>query len=153
MKLSSFADVCLRVLMYTGAQDKAAGEVRLTTTQDLAEAIQVPYNHVAKAVLQLRKMGALEVSRGRSGGSRITAEGMQASVGAILRQLDTREDLVDCQTPNHSCPLASGCRLRKALREAREAFYASLDPLTVEDLVEGSRTTFLPMPTIPVRVE
>lgn len=153
MKLSSFADVCLRVLMYTGAQAKASEEATLTTTHDLADAIQVPYNHVAKAVLHLRKLGALEVSRGRSGGSRITPAGMQASVGAILRQLDTREDVVDCQTPQHSCPLASGCRLRKALREAREAFYASLDPLTVEDLVEGSRRTFLPMPSIRTRAD
>ncbi len=151
MKLSSFADVCLRVLMYAGAQQKASDAGTLTTTQDLADAIQVPYNHVAKAVLHLRKVGALEVSRGRSGGSRITAEGMRASVGGILRQLDVREDVVDCQTPQHSCPLASGCRLRKALREAREAFYATLDPLTVEDLIEGSRRTFLPMPSIPAR--
>lgn len=35
----------------------------------------------------------------------------------------------------HPCPLRSACRLRGALREARDAFYATLDPITVTDLV------------------
>ncbi|MFC0582004.1 RrF2 family transcriptional regulator [Micrococcoides hystricis] len=148
MKLSAFADVCLRVMMFTGAENRESGAQALTTTQELADAIQVPYNHVAKAVLQLRKLGVLEVTRGRSGGTRISPDGMDTSVGAILRQLDTREDVVDCETTNHTCPLASRCRLRRALRDAREAFYATLDPLTVADLVDESRT-FVPMPTIP----
>jgi Rrf2 family nitric oxide-sensitive transcriptional repressor len=32
-------------------------------------------------------------------------------------------------------PLRAARRLRRALREARESFYATLDPLTVSDLV------------------
>ncbi len=44
--------------------------------------------------------------------------------------------MVDCEgsTP---CPLRSACRLRSALRQAEDAFYASLDPLTVGDLVSS----------------
>ena len=42
------------------------------------------------------------------------------------------------------CPLRAACRLRRALREAQEAFYAALDPLTVTDLVTS--------PTGPVLV-
>ncbi|MEV8209723.1 hypothetical protein AB0P40_31890, partial [Streptomyces sp. NPDC079189] len=43
-------------------------------------------------------------------------------------------DVVECEgsTP---CPLRSACRLRGALRRAEEAFYASLDPITVAELV------------------
>ncbi|MGW8625097.1 transcriptional regulator, partial [Streptomyces albidoflavus] len=34
-------------------------------------------------------------------------------------------------------PLRSGCRLRGALRRAQEAFYATLDPVTVTELVSS----------------
>ena len=33
------------------------------------------------------------------------------------------------------CPLRAACRLRGALRQAQEAFFAVLDPLSIEDLV------------------
>lgn len=44
--------------------------------------------------------------------------------------------MVECEgdTP---CPLRSGCRLRGALRRAQEAFYATLDPVTVTELVSS----------------
>ena len=33
------------------------------------------------------------------------------------------------------CPLAGACRLRRALRQAQDAFYSSLNGVTVADLV------------------
>lgn len=50
-----------------------------------------------------------------------------------MRELEGPGEVVECEgdTP---CPLRSACRLRSALRRAEEAFYASLDPLTVSDL-------------------
>ena len=42
-------------------------------------------------------------------------------------------DVVECEGEN-PCPLSPGCRLRGALRQAQEAFYASLDPLTLADV-------------------
>jgi Rrf2 family nitric oxide-sensitive transcriptional repressor len=55
-------------------------------------------------------------------------------VGGVVRAFEGDGDVVDCEgsTP---CPLNSACRLRGALRRAQEAFYASLDPLTVADIV------------------
>jgi Rrf2 family nitric oxide-sensitive transcriptional repressor len=41
---------------------------------------------------------------------------------------------VDCDG-TVPCPLRGACVLRGALRRAQEAFFAALDPLTVNDLV------------------
>ncbi|WP_043475600.1 RrF2 family transcriptional regulator [Paeniglutamicibacter gangotriensis] len=145
MKLSAFADVCLRTLMFLGSRRD-----QQVTTKDIAEQIGVPYNHVAKAIVELRNRGALDVARGRYGGSQITGAGLQLRVGTLMRDLDVREDVVDCVSDaGVPCPLLAACALRSALRRAREAFYAELDLLSVEDLTTGSVRTLLPFPTIP----
>ena len=62
MKLSTYTDVCLRVLMTL-----AAAEGERLTSQQIADRIQVPYNHVIKAVAELRRRGTIEVLRGTVG--------------------------------------------------------------------------------------
>ncbi len=144
VKLSAFADVCLRTLMLLGSQRD-----QQVTTREIAEQIGVPYNHVAKAVLELRNRQALDVTRGRYGGSQITAHGLQLSVGGLMRDLDDRDDVVDCVSEaGVPCPLIANCILRSALRRAREAFYAELDSLRVEDLTTVSATKLLPFPLV-----
>ncbi|GAB3620944.1 nitric oxide-sensing transcriptional repressor NsrR [Glutamicibacter endophyticus] len=144
MRLSAFADVCLRTIMVLGAP--SAGQL---TSRQIAELINTPYNHVTKAVLELRTLGLIDVTRGRSGGASITAAGLNSSVGTLLRHLDWREDVVDCSPSTNAgaCPLAAGCRLRQALRAAREAFYASLDELTVREVCTSPALQTLPFPS------
>lgn len=142
MKLNAFADVCLRTLMVLGA-----GAERQLTTRAVAEGIGIPYHHVSKAVLELRRLGLVDVARGRNGGVRINNAGREASVGGLLRLLDGHRDVVDCVTASGGeCPLLAGCRLRSALRRARDAFYAELDDLTVAELTRSPALARLPFP-------
>ncbi|MDQ0827235.1 Rrf2 family nitric oxide-sensitive transcriptional repressor [Arthrobacter sp. B2I5] len=130
MKINAFADVSLRALMVLAAVPDGA----LLTTQSIADSVGTPYNHVSKAMAKLRTMGLIEVVRGRSGGSRLSHAGRIATVGQILRQLDTRTDPADCVAPGGNCPLINDCKLRGALARAREAFYAELDSVVIADL-------------------
>ncbi|HET7139712.1 MAG TPA: Rrf2 family transcriptional regulator [Arthrobacter sp.] len=134
MKINAFADVSLRALMVLAA----APDATLLTTQNIADAVATPYNHVSKAMAKLRGLGLIEVERGRAGGSRLSAAGRRATVGQVLRDLDSRADAADCVTPGGACPLINECRLRAALSRAREAFYRELDAVVVADL-PGSR--------------
>ncbi|MET8473129.1 Rrf2 family transcriptional regulator [Streptomyces sp. NPDC006422] len=130
MRLTRFTDLALRVLMRLAVEE---GE--LPTTREVAGAMQVPYTHTAKVVAKLQRMGLVEARRGRGGGLALTAAGRSASIGGLVRELEGPGDVVDCDgaTP---CPLRSACRLRGALREAQEAFFRTLDPLTLDDLVK-----------------
>jgi Rrf2 family nitric oxide-sensitive transcriptional repressor len=130
MKINAFADVSLRALMVLAA----APDGSLLTTQNVADAVGTPYNHVSKAMAKLRSLGLIDVERGRAGGSRLSAAGSRATVGQLLRQLDTRSDAADCVGPNGDCPLITECRLRTAMARAREAFYRELDDVIVAEL-------------------
>ena len=130
MKINAFADVSLRALMVLAAAPAGS----LLTTQNVADTVGTPYNHVSKAMAKLRNLGLIEVERGRTGGSRLSHAGRVATVGRILRQLDTRADAADCVAPGGNCPLINECKLRSALSRAREAFYRELDDVVIADL-------------------
>jgi Rrf2 family transcriptional regulator, nitric oxide-sensitive transcriptional repressor len=130
MKINAFADVSLRALMVLAA---APGGT-LLTTQNIADTVGTPYNHVSKAMAKLRNLGLIDVERGRTGGSRLSHAGRLATVGQILRHLDTRTDAAECVAPSGNCPLINECKLRAALSRAREAFYRELDGVVISDL-------------------
>ncbi|NUP58534.1 MAG: Rrf2 family transcriptional regulator [Pseudarthrobacter sp.] len=133
MKINAFADVSLRALMVLAAIPDGT----LLTTQSIADSVGTPYNHVSKAMAKLRSMGLIEVVRGRSGGSRLSHAGRIATVGQILRELDTRSDPAECVSPAGNCPLINECRLRGALARAREAFYSELDSVVIGELPQA----------------
>lgn len=129
----------------------AIPEDELPTTRELAESVGTPYNHVSKAVLKLRQMGLVEAIRGRSGGVRITPAGQKATVGQVLRVLSDHTDVAACTTETGACPLIHECGLRGALNHAREAFYASLDGVTVYSLAKKSSSSPVPVTLSTVR--
>ncbi|MFS4092916.1 RrF2 family transcriptional regulator [Streptomyces sp. AF1A] len=131
MRLLRSTDLALRVLMRLAV----AGDTTPTTRQVAAD-MDVPYTHAAKVVAELQHLGLVDARRGRGGGLALTEKGRTASVGAVVRVFEGEDDVVDCDGPT-PCPLRSGCRLRGALRQAQEAFYAALDPVTVADIVTG----------------
>ncbi|WP_406383832.1 RrF2 family transcriptional regulator [Streptomyces sp. NBC_01618] len=130
MRLTRFTDVALRVLMRLAVVENEDPP----TTREVAATMQVPYTHAAKVVAKLQHLGLVEARRGRGGGLSLTGAGRSASIGELVRELEGPGDVVECEgaTP---CPLRSACRLRGALRQAEDAFYASLDPITVAELV------------------
>jgi Rrf2 family nitric oxide-sensitive transcriptional repressor len=137
MKINAFADVSLRAMMVLSAAPDGA----LLTTQSIADAVGTPYNHVSKAMAKLRELGMIDVERGRNGGSRLSGAGRAATVGQLLRQLDTRQDLADCIAADGACPLIVECHLRAALAQAREAFYRELDGIVVASLPTARQMT------------
>ncbi|KUO04176.1 RrF2 family transcriptional regulator [Streptomyces caeruleatus] len=128
MRLLRSTDLALRLLMRLAVLGDAT-----PTTREVAADMEVPYTHAAKVVAELQHMGLVDARRGRGGGLSLSDRGRTASVGAVVRAFEGDGDVVECEG-DHPCPLHSGCRLRGALRRAQEAFYASLDPLTVTDV-------------------
>ena len=150
MRINAFSDVSLRVLIVLAADPGTA----VMTSKAIAVQVGTPYHHVTKIVARLRELDLIEVTRGRAGGVRLSPAGRQVTVGWVLRALETRTDVADCETPQGSCPLIDGCGLRGALGRARTAFYSELDDVVVVSLTPAPRHAppLLPLgaPVIPV---
>ena len=131
--MTKFTDLALRVTMRLAVLEPGAS----LTTRQVAEAMVIPYNHTAKAIARLQHLGVVEARRGRGGGLELTEFGRTASIGWLVRELEGEEEVVTCEG-DVPCPLRAACSLRGALRAAQQAFYASLDPITVDQLVSST---------------
>lgn len=144
--MTAFTDISLRIVMRLAV---VYGDA-LLTTRAVAGVLAVPYAHAAKAVARLSELGLVEARRGRGGGLQLTAAGRVVTVGSIVRRLEGEHEVVGCEDAALPCPLRAACRLRGALRQAQEAFYASLDTVTVTALVaEPAGAILLGLPAPP----
>jgi Rrf2 family nitric oxide-sensitive transcriptional repressor len=132
VRLTKSTDIALRIAMRLAVLDDTGDA---PTTREVASAVDVPYTHAAKVVSKLQHLGAVEARRGRGGGLTLTTAGRTGSLGRLVRELEGVGDVVGCED-DPPCPLRGGCLLRGALRTAQEAFFASLDPLSIADLVD-----------------
>jgi Rrf2 family nitric oxide-sensitive transcriptional repressor len=131
MRLKSYTDYALRVLMHLAAKPD-----RLSSIAEIARTYRISHNHLMKVVHDLRKQGYLDAVRGRTGGIRLARPAGEISVGQVVRHTESGFDLVDCG----SCVIAPACALTGALHEARDAFMAVLDRYSLAELVEERRS-------------
>jgi Rrf2 family nitric oxide-sensitive transcriptional repressor len=133
MKLTSFTDYSLRVLIYLATQPE-----RRATIAEIARAFSISESHLTKVVHFLGKHGLLANVRGKGGGLGLARPPNEIFVGAVVRQTEGGALPAECfDVAHNTCTLTRICRLRGALREAVEAFYAVLDKYTLQDLVHN----------------
>ncbi len=133
MRLTSFTDYSLRVLMYVAAQPE-----RHVTIAEIAAAFAISESHLKKVVHHLGKIGLLSNLRGRGGGVELARPAARISLGAVVRAAEAGSVLVECfDAKTNRCVLTPACALRGVLGEALNAFYASLDKHTLADLTRN----------------
>jgi Rrf2 family transcriptional regulator, nitric oxide-sensitive transcriptional repressor len=131
MQLTRFTDLGLRVVMLLAT----IGDGEAPSTRQMADQLNVSYNHATKVTARLAELAVVNTRRGRGGGLAITELGRTATVGWLARRLEGPGEVIQCEG-DAPCPLRSNCRLRAQLRRAQEAFFAVLDELTLAELAE-----------------
>lgn len=152
MRLTTFSDYTLRVLMYLALNRK-----QLSTIPTIAAAYGISENHLMKVVYQLVQVGVVESTRGKGGGIRLAREPGQISLGPIVRASEGAAPIVEClNSAANTCCIAPDCRLAGILVEAFAALFAVLDRYTLADLVGDNQQalsrilwTTLPETTCP----
>ena len=135
MRLTTFTDYCLRVLMYVAVRDGSA-----VTIDKIAEGYGISRNHLMKVVFRLGQLGYLSTVRGRGGGMRLAKPPSEIVLGVLIRQTEEGLALVECfQEGNASCAITPCCRLKGVLGEALDAFLTVLDGYTLADLMAPRR--------------
>jgi Rrf2 family nitric oxide-sensitive transcriptional repressor len=133
LKLTTFTDYCLRVLIYL-----AADPDRRATIAQIATAFGVSEHHLVKVVHFLGRQGWVRTLRGRGGGLVLAKPAAEIGIGLVVRDSEGAAMPAECfgQAPG-SCAIAGCCRLRGVLGEAVAAFYTVLDRYTLADLVHN----------------
>lgn len=146
MKLTSFTDYSLRVLLFLAAEPG-----RRATIAEIAAAFDISENHLTKVVHFLGQAGLLSNVRGKGGGLDLARAPSEIVIGDVVREAEGAVVPAECFGENPGrCRIAPVCRLRGVMQEAIEAFYRVLDAVTLEDLAQNraalSRALFVERP-------
>jgi Rrf2 family nitric oxide-sensitive transcriptional repressor len=135
MRLTSYTDYSLRVLMYLAVRSE-----EVATIEAISRAYGISKAHLTKVVHELGRAGLVETTRGRGGGLRLARRPDDIGVGEVVRRTEEKMDLVECfDSETSQCRIEPACRLRGVLGEALDAFLTTLDRYTLADLVARRR--------------
>lgn len=135
MRLTIRTNLAMRVLMACAVNPGVS-----ITKSDIAERCNASKNHLGQVIRHLARLGYIRAIRGRNGGMYLAMPAEQVRVGAVFRMFEADLPFAECFSEKHNnCPLSESCWLKPALRNAVESFYASLDAVSLADLVGGNR--------------
>ena len=135
MRLTTFTDYSLRVLIYLGTRNDERAAVG-----DIAQAYGISKHHLMKVILFLVDEGYVQTTRGKGGGVELKLDPERIRIGDVVRKAEVGSVLVECFAADTSnCHIQRPCLLRGAFEKAVQAFYAVLDTYTLADLL-GNRT-------------
>ncbi len=134
MRLTTRTQLAMRTLMFC-----ALNPDRIIPTSEVAEKCKASGNHLGQVVNLLGRNNLLDTHRGRGGGLRLSKSAEDISIGQVMRALEETSSFAECfKSDGGQCPLSPHCRLRGKLSSALEAFYASLDNVSLAELTVGN---------------
>lgn len=149
MRLTIRTNLAMRALMYC-----AVNRDRYVRKHEIAMACNASENHLAQVINALANLNFVDTQRGRSGGMRLARPAEQITVGQVFRAFESPLPFSECFDPAaNQCPLTGGCRLKGVLERALEAFYSTLDAVTLAELCaqNGRLETILACAPRPAR--
>ena len=136
MRLTTFTDYSLRVLMYLASHPDGRA-----TIAGIATAFSISENHLTKVVHFLGREGYLENTRGRGGGLALAKPPTEINIGTVVKLTEGGDVPAECfESETNQCSITADCRLKFALSDAVDAFYASLARHTLEDVVKNRKS-------------
>jgi Rrf2 family nitric oxide-sensitive transcriptional repressor len=128
--MTAMTDYAMRLLMYVGQHPE-----RLCTIAEVARAYGISEPHLMKITNKLAQRGWLMTVRGKNGGMRLNREPEDINLGAVVRDMETDLNLVECFATGTTCTLSGACGLTAILQGALEQFLNHLDGYTLADIL------------------
>jgi Rrf2 family nitric oxide-sensitive transcriptional repressor len=133
MRITTRTNLAIRTLMFCAVNpDKIVRKV------DIATACNASENHLAQVIRTLGQRGLIDASRGRNGGLQLARPPSEINIGSVFRAFEADLPFAECFSGHNTCPLVESCWLKTAIKNAVDAFYASLDKVKLSDLVDGN---------------
>lgn len=134
MQLTLYSDYSLRVLIYLALRPQ-----EVATITEISDAYGVSRNHLVKVVHNLALQGFIKTSRGKFGGMWLDKAPEKINVADVVRHTEPNFHIVECFSPEPTCPIAGICTLQNILGKATKRFMKELELYTLADLVKNKR--------------
>ena len=141
MRLTRECDYAFVVLVFLARQE------RVMSCEDLAQALGISYDFLAKILQKLARGGLLASKPGQHGGYILARPPSEITFTDVFRAVDDPLLLVECaELENCGCPRLSLCAIVEAMRVAHQKLAAVLDSMTLDELVAASRAPVVASP-------
>lgn len=130
MRLTSFTDYSLRVLLYVAAHND-----RFSTISEIQEYFDISRGHLMKIVHLLSSEGYLNAVRGRSGGIKLGCAPDNINLGELVRLTEPDFRLVECFGRDNNCVISNFCKLPGPFNLALDSFLGTLDGHSLADMM------------------
>ena len=138
MKVSSRGEYGVRAMVAL-ARHYGDGPMSIAA---VAKDSSVPSAYLEQLIGPLRRAGLVESKRGAQGGYQLTRSPDLVRVGEVYRVMEGPVAPMDCVSEDpadQTCPLIEGCETRPVWLAVRDSIAATLDSMTLADLVEQGK--------------
>jgi len=130
MRLTSYTDYSLRVLIFLGLQTD-----RRVNVSEISERFSISRHHLTKVINDLSRGGFVRTYQGKGGGITLARSPEKINLGQVVRFTEGPLEVVECFRSGNACVITGVCSLADVLREACGSFLKVLDDHTLADLL------------------
>ena len=112
---------------------------RLVRAHEVAEALSLPPNYLAKILQALARAGILESERGRKGGFRLARDPSEVKLIDVVEGFDNLGRERQCLLGRGLCKEVGGCPAHKEWRKASAPAFEFFEKRTLADLMVRPR--------------
>jgi Rrf2 family nitric oxide-sensitive transcriptional repressor len=132
MQLTKQTDYAIRVLIYLATAPRS----KLCTVAQLASALDISPNNLAKIVNRFAAQGLITTVRGRHGGMMINSDTLDYRMGDLVASFETDTELARCEQP--ACILSAQCRWRQILAASLHHMIEHMNQYRLRDLLHDT---------------
>ncbi len=131
MKINRATDYGVRLMVYL-----AACEGRVVPRAEIASAMEIPPEFLAKIAQHLAKAGLLEIRQGRAGGYRLKRPSQEITLLEVVEALEGEIALNLCVGHPESCRFSPTCKVHLVWEAATEGLRDLLGNIYLANLIE-----------------
>lgn len=132
MQLNKQTDYAIRVLIYLATAPRS----KLCTIAQMASALNISPNNLAKIVNRFAAEGLITTLRGRNGGMMLNSDTLNFRMGDLVASFEADTELAHCE--QSACILATQCRWRRILADSLQHMLEHMNQYRLRDLLHDT---------------
>ncbi len=120
------------------------------TAKEIASSTHISLPTVKKLLKQLNKKGLVTSRQGVLGGYTLHSDAKKISVALLLTALEGNLSITQCASTDDKCSVEDFCHIGNAWQLINQRVFASLNDLTLMDLIKPQRIEHYLSTSIPI---